>query len=281
MALSALCCEHMTAVDIYDFVDVRSYLARWLSRPEAPSQRELADAIDVSPALLTGVMKGQKKLVLNRIPAIAAALGLSESESKYFHAMVVLDRADTPAARRAALEQLIGLRRVHESNDITAAMWELYSRWWYPAIAELSACEGFQDDPRWVAKTLVPAVTVDQAREALNRLRAMGMLAGGVPVVWSTEREVRASILGNAMAASMLDLMKIAGKSLASFPQEEVHFTTITFAIDPAKLGDLKQTMQAFITQMGSQLMAGLPKNRRVYQILLQLHPVSGPTAER
>src|SRR5688500_4036573 len=106
----------MASVDIYDFVDVRSYLARWLSRPEAPSQRVLADAMEVSPALMTGVLKGQKKLVLNRLPSLIAALGLTESEGTYLQAMVVLDRAETPSTRRAALEQLIGLRRVHASN---------------------------------------------------------------------------------------------------------------------------------------------------------------------
>ena len=96
----------MAPLDIYDFVDVRSYLTRWLARPDAPSQRVLADAMEVSPALMTGVLQGKKKLVLNRIPALAGALGLTSSAqilavvTKYFPAERL------PVRSRLLLEEL-------------------------------------------------------------------------------------------------------------------------------------------------------------------------------
>ena len=148
---------------------------------------------------------------------------------------------------------------------------ELFSRWWYLAITELALCEGFRDDPEWIAKTLVPAITVDQAREALARLARLGMLVDGK----AASREIRQFVMQRDLQDSAKRLIEMASNALYAVPMPERQFIMATTAVDPARIPQLKEAIAKFNIDTDQRFASGAPRRRRVYQLSIQLFPLS------
>jgi len=59
---------------------------------------------------------------------------------------------------------------------VKEARYLVFSKWYHLAILELCLCRGFQRDPRWIASTLTPPITPDEAEAALELLLEIGLL---------------------------------------------------------------------------------------------------------
>lgn len=271
-------------VAIYEHTNFRQYLKAWFEdRKGRPSVRGFAKKVGCSPALLSSIMSGTRDLAAAMVERVADGLGLDPDEKTYFQLLVEWEQGGTVKARRQALDRLMALRRFKAARRIEDTLYLVFSRWYYPAIVELSRCVGFREDPAWIAATLMPPITPEEAAEALDVLVGCGFLAPGpdgrlrpVDVTWATEHEVD-RITGHLLADMHRWLLARAPQALEEFAPTERHFGTLSLALTPAAYTEAKAAVARFEEEMLARF-GGVEAPGRVFQLSVQLFPLSRPT---
>lgn len=175
----AIACEP----DILDFLEYRDFLSAWFAwkrvrRPRLSFQW-LGRQLGVSGGHAANVLARRRNLDPGVARVIARTLGLDEDRARYLPLLVEYN--DTRDASGAAYvwRELCLIRARYGRPIDQRARSPLLLRWYLPVILELSTQPGWREDPTWIASILRPAITPQQASDALHLLRAAGYLPGG------------------------------------------------------------------------------------------------------
>jgi uncharacterized protein (TIGR02147 family) len=223
------------------------------------------------------VMDGQRNLSKDAAFRFAEALRLSPQETEYFCELVNYNQAQTTRERGLAYERLCRLRPDRTLRDLRESQAAYHAKWYLPAIRELAARPDFRAEPSWIARTLVPSISVGQARKALEILLSLGLL-----VQDEAGRVTRADPLlttgpvplGHHLAAYHRSMIERAGECIDLFPREEREIASLTLCIDEAMLSQLKQRLIQFRREL-MQHAEGSGTPERVVQINFQMFPLS------
>lgn len=272
-------------MDVFQYTDYRALVAAWLQeRRGRPSLRTFAKRAGCSPALLSLVLSGGRDLDPARVSAFSGVMGLDEEEGAYFRDLVLCEHGSTLVDRRAARQRVLAVRRFRMGQRIRDPLGVLLSRWYLPAIVELSRCEGFRADPAWIAATLTPRITDLEAQEALDDLERIGVLArdasGALACVadYATPTEIDEDAVDRVVRDLHRWALRRGAEALDAFGGGERHLATFTVAIDGARLPEIKAAIMRFQMEL-AQLCEQSPGDR-VYQMSMQLFPVTDPITE-
>ncbi|MEQ1506537.1 MAG: TIGR02147 family protein [Myxococcota bacterium] len=272
-------------MDLLDYSDYRAYLRDWLrERAGRPSMRTFAVRAGVSVTLVSQILRQQRDLEPRRAPDFGRALDLQDDQVQWFVDLVQVEHGSSLLERRAARDRILARRRIKRAQAITEPMARLLNHWYYPAVAELARCPGFQDDPAWIAAILRPRITEIEALDALETLVDLGVLARGadgalMPVAetWTTGTEVDAAAVGAAAREYHRWALRRASDAIDEFPPPERHVATFTAVVAAGALPEVKELAQRFEAQL-LQCCEQNPGDR-VYLVSVQLFPVSAATS--
>lgn len=271
--------------DLYATLDYRAYLADWFAEKKAASPRYSHRAFarrvgEKSPSFLRDVIQGRRNLTPVRRNAVADVLDLDAEEQAWFALLVDFDQAPDLDSKQRIWDQIAATRRYALAKQIEGASYRYLAHWYYPAIRELARRPDFRDDPAWIAEQLRPAITADEAREALDALFELGFLVReGDRVVQSdgalaTPREVR-GLAADAYHRGMLELAK---HGIRSSKAKERHYIGVTVCISEALVPTLKQELNLVASRLLDMCETEEAPSERVYQLQLTLLPLSeGP----
>ncbi|HHO54375.1 MAG TPA: TIGR02147 family protein [Deltaproteobacteria bacterium] len=243
----------MSAPNIYDYLDFRSFLRSWFEarKAEEPrfSKRSFARlAGKSSPGLLTEVLNG-RQLSPKMVSAFANAMKLTAPEADFFDALVQLDQARSTRERNHAWDRISASRSFQEARRIEGASVRYLSDWWIPVIRELAHRRDFQPDPAWIAARIRPPITEAMARRGLETLIELEMLierddGGLAPAegVLTTPQEVA----GLAVHNYHLGMLQRAIESIDGVDPEERHLLAATVSVPHSVVGQLKDELNAF-----------------------------------
>jgi uncharacterized protein (TIGR02147 family) len=267
---------------VYDFTDYRSYLRAWLAAPgRRLSQNALSKKVGLSKGMTSQTLAGTRDLAPHRARDFSDALGHDPEERKYFEDLVIAEHGATLQERRSARARLLAARAFRTSRRITDPQARLFSRWYYPAVAELVRCRGFQDDPAWIARTLVPNITEIEAEEAVAVLLELGVLVRTDQGLRSSEAnyttgwEVDHDAVSEALREHHRTMLRHAGEALSQFSAEQRQFDTLTVPVAAEALPEVKRRMAEFQMEL-VQLCERNPGDLLVH-LGFQLFPVSRP----
>jgi uncharacterized protein (TIGR02147 family) len=263
---------------------LRDVLAQKMSRNPSFSLRAFARSLGVSHTYLSLVLNGKKSLSLRKVIQFAEILNLEERESAAFI------RAGTAEARGRAAEKVRASasrkKPVTETCEDFFALevdrFRILSDWYHLPLLELTYTKDFKSDPAWIAKRL--AISVDQARNAIDRLKRMGLLmeCGGK----LSKTNSRLSVLPKGFEKPIRDFHRqMIAKASESMELEEPEdyaardITGASFAIDPAKLPEAKRRITAFRRSMIKFLTEG--ESSEVYQLNIQFFPITSRRFQR
>ncbi len=268
---------------VFAYLDYRAFLRDWFTARKATnprfSHRVFARmAGQRSPSLLKHVMDGQRNLTPATTEAFIRALRLTKDEAEFFTNLVRLDQASTTAERNQAWERISLTRRFREARRLEGEGFRYLSHWYIPAIRELAATPGFTADPAWIARTLRPRITPAQARQALATLQELGLLVedpdGDLRLADATvvtPHEVARLAVQNYHQG----MLARASESIEAFDPEERHLGAVTLAVHPSVVPMLKAEIAAFQERL-CELAEGVDAPlERVYQVNVQLFPLS------
>jgi uncharacterized protein (TIGR02147 family) len=169
------------------------------------------------------------------------------------------------------------MRTYHRQPRLEKSQLTYFSAWWIPAVHELARCQGFKPEAEWVASALRPAISVEQATEALELLECLDLLDQDHAVTAPVGLDI------NEMSGYYQGMAQLGQDNLEGYfnkKQPELSQKTVlggvTFSVCSADIPRIRE--QVFRLQKDFFGICVLPSDEphdRVFQFSLQLFPIS------
>jgi len=269
------------SLDIFDYLDYRAFLRDYYV--ERKTRRGLSfrgfsrRAGLGSPNYFKLVMDGERNLTDEMAERFAKALLLSDDAARYFQDLVRFTQAKTSQERSQFYTRLIRFQRYREVRPLALAQAAYYSHWYVPAIRELVASRGFEEDPSWIAERLWPKVTTEEAENALAILQQLGLLVRdeqGKLRQRDAAVSTGAEVDGMHVAGYHRAMMQRAADAIDDIPAESRDISSLTLCLGADGLARIKKRIQAFRREL-LELSTTETELRQVVQLNFQLFPLS------
>lgn len=269
-------------VHIFDYLDYRAFLRDFYDDQKAQGRpfsfRAFARRAQIrSFNYLQLVMKGERDLSATMARQFARGCGLEGSEAEYFCDLVAFEQAKTAEERNRAYERLSRFRPFRAAHRLEPAQSAYHESWYMPAIRELVSLPGFREDPKWIAGTLCPTISVAQAKVALTTLCELGLLVRDVDGhLKQAERLVTTGSgpHGHHIVNYHRTMIAQAIRALDEIPREDRDISSVTISVSCAALEALKQRIAAFRQEI-LQMAESLGPAEQVVQLNVQMFPLS------
>lgn len=237
-------------MDIFTYTDYRKYLAdAWSERKGADrhfSHRAIANRAGFSsPAFFGRILSGEANLTPSAALKLAGIFRLNRSETRYFEHLVMFDQARSAEERAMLLDQIVAWRK-GAVPQLAADRVEFCRSWWVVVIRELLDLSPTSSDPQVLAKMVVPSITPDQARNAIDLLDRLGLITRDEDGIWhKTDATLTTGDMADeAIDAFRKDTLRLASEAIDRFPREERSITTLTVTLSNATLDRLRDRLR-------------------------------------
>ena len=227
------------------------------------SLRAFAGLLRIPPGRLSELLSGKRAFTAKHLDSISDALALNPQTRKR------LAGAFVAGSRRLSLSA-----RYESKHPLNADEFALIAEWPHYAILSLMHTEGFRADPAWIARRLgLPPNAVRGYLARLQRLRLVQRTVRGGLKRTHAALKTETDVVAPALRHAHRELLAQAADALDLFPLEHRDITSVTMAIDPARLGEAKKRIAEFSRLMEALLEAGT--RTEVYNLNIQLVPVT------
>ena len=269
-------------IDVFAYLDYRAFLRDYYNARKASargfSYRSFSRRAGLtSPNYLKLVIDGKRNLSAAMAKRFGEACGLARDDQRYFVDLVAFGQATSLADRDQYYARLTGFQRYRQAHKLDLAHAAYYSAWYMPAIRELAARSDFNATPSWIARQLVPAITVSEAQRALDTLLELGLLVkdedGSVKqqdVLLSTGPETR----GLHIASYHRTMMQRAMESIDLVGPKDRDISSLTLCLGREGVRAFKDRVQRFRKEL-LELSALEDDPEQVVQLNFQLFPLS------
>jgi uncharacterized protein (TIGR02147 family) len=276
----------LPAVSLFDYADYRAYLKDWYRRERESgggiSYRRLAQDVGFkSPGHFSLIVNGKANLSLKVMDRFIRYLGLTKKESEYFQAMVLYTQARATEEKKRFFERMLSFKQFRV-RSIAAGQYEFLEKWHYLAVREVLAFHPFKGDYAALAQRIEPAITVEEARKAIETLKRLGLItrdAQGrylrVDTVLAAGPEAPA-VAVNAFLSQSLDLAKSA---LDRIPKEDRVLAATTVSMSKETFEEIREETRNFRKRI-LEMAQRDPQPDRLYQFQFHVFPLSKPGAE-
>lgn len=268
-------------VAVWDYLDYHAYLREWVEsererRPVVSYQWLATRSGFKSRSFLRLVALGEKNLPALATHRVSEAMGHDASEAAFFACLVALGNARTARDREHHLERLHAIPRPGRSRILGSEEFELFHKWYIPALRELAPLMSDPDDWESLASRLDPPVRPDEAREGVRTLVDLGLLVVQQGRYVQAEAHLATSTrLGSRLVRDyQARTMDLAVSSLQRHPRDQRHISTLTLGIDGATQRKLVERIRAFRQEILAMAAESGPVDR-VCQLNVQLFPLT------
>lgn len=221
------------------------------------SLRAFAKLVEVSPAVLSRVLSGKRKLTFNLAVRIADALVLGPLEREKLYSFYTAFEA--PASNE---------------KDTAIDCYNAMKEWYHYGITQLLLIDTFVDDPKWIARMLsISELEAKLAVDRLIRLKILGRDEEGALYKTNNHLATTTEIASSGIRHFQKQILERAITSLESDDIREKDITSVTIAIDEDKILEAKAEIKKFRNKMSAFLSSG--NKGRVYNLGIHLIPLS------
>lgn len=273
----------MTHPSVYGYTDFRRFLVDWLkvrqdedarfTRSEFHRRLGLPNTRSYLPDVLAG-----KEVSPTFLDRFAIALELSPEEARFFRVLVRFNQAKSVDERELAFDQLVALNKTPRTV-LDPDHYRYYRHWWNGAIRALLAIHDVGDEPRKVAALLAPAITEGQAKESLQLLSELGLIAMGEAGFWKptdhtlTTGEGARGDLVRQLQGQQLKLVQNAALKPASIDGQVV--ATNTISVSEEGLAQVRKRLETFRSELRSIVHKDPNPPTRVHLVTLSVVPLT------
>lgn len=244
------------------FSDYRSYLRyRWETarsrRPEF-TQGAFARRIGLPPNRLSEIFSEKQGLSPVSASEVGARLGLSDDALEDFCALVAERHGRSALAREAASDRLARRRAGSARREISPAIFERISDWYYFALLEW--LQRGPEESAVLAERL--GVPVGRIVEALHLLRRLGFTERAEGKWRATGRplEVRGGTPSEAVRKYHRQVLERALAALGTIPTAEREFVTLLIRANPDQLANVRARIREFWQALATDLSKDVAK---------------------
>jgi uncharacterized protein (TIGR02147 family) len=232
------------------------------------SLRAFAGRVKLNPGVLSGILNGKRFVSRKLAERLASNLLLDPQERSELLSRFPEKRSYKKAGAMAT-----------ESVDpkyleLSAAHFRVMGQWEHFAILSLLNTKNFKSNLDWISRRLgVPKKTVEASIQRLVDLGmierdAKGHLTRSTPSFRSTD-----DVADISVRKSHDQSLELARASLHRDSVRARDHTSITMAIDPAKIGQAKEAIRRFQDEISALLESG--DQTEVYRMSVQLFPLT------
>jgi uncharacterized protein (TIGR02147 family) len=227
------------------------------------SLRAFARIVNVSPAVLSRVLSGKRKLTFNLAVRIADALALGPDERDLLYSFYLSNPSTDTSIEQNKREKEL-------SVDCFNAMKE----WYHYGITQLLYLKSFKNDPKWISKML--SISELEAKLAVDRLIRLEILdhdENGLLYRTATHLTTTTDIASSGIRHFQKQILE---KSIVSLVEDDIlerDITSITIAINEDHIPEAKAEIKKFRMKMSEFLASG--EKTRVYNLGIHLIPIS------
>jgi uncharacterized protein (TIGR02147 family) len=273
---------------VFGYLDYRTYLRDYYEQRKRLGRisfRSFAQRAKLgSPNYLKLVIDGERKLTPKMATRFATACGLSGAAHEYFVELVEFTHAKNLEERAARYAGLKRFAQYREARRLDLAQDAYHSKWYLPAIRELVGVAGFQEDPEWIARRLIPAIKAGEVERGIATLVELGLLRRNEkqrleqcePVV-STGAEVTQSL---HIANYHRVMSEKAMQSIELVPQLQREISALTLTLSADGLTKIKRRIQAFQRELIELSQADTAADQ-VVQVNFHCFPLSSVDIEK
>jgi uncharacterized protein (TIGR02147 family) len=269
-------------VNVFEFTDYREYLKACFEERKLTdtrfSHRWLARRLDLSTSnFILLVMQGKRNLSSALSIRLSEVLGHSAKEAEYFENLVGFCQARSAREKERYFGRMSALRKKAKVGRVEESQYEYYSKWYCCVVRSLIDMCDFRGDYAWLARTVRPAITVREARQAVRLLEKLGMVKRKPNGAYAlTEKNITTGkeITGLAVANFHVRTAELAARAVRELPREERNVTGLTLGISRAtydriceRIGELQEEI--------IETASADDKADRVYQLNFQIFPMS------
>jgi len=270
------------AVDVFRFRDYRAFLREYYERNKQRksgySLRAFSQVTGLrSPNYLKLVMDGDRNLTEPMALRFAEGCGLTGEAVEYFCELVAFNQARVARERELHYERLKRFTRFRKVHKLDAAQSAYHSEWYIPAVRELVARADFDEDPAWIAGTLLPPISAAQAKRALTVLLDLGLLvrdAAGRLAQPEALVETPEGPLGHHVVEFHRAMMAHAAQALDLVPRADREIASLTLCLSAEQFEQLKGELSMFRSLLLQRYQANADA-QRVVQLNFQMFPLS------
>ncbi len=267
--------------EIYEFDDYRDFLrSHYEERKEKESfysYRYICMKVGFKSSFLARLFKKQTHLGLDKIPAFADLMKLSEKEKFYFEELVRFGRAKNEDDIEKSRQQLNRLKGI-SFTTIQSDEEDFFAQCHHMSMRSLLGIGSFT--PKEVMKLgtmFIPPLSAPQVEESISLLTRLGMVicdeSGHYQVTdryISTQKKWSAKAIGEYQYKN-IDLSK---EALLQLSKEERDISTVTFTINKKRLPELREKLQTFREDM-FRFSEECIEDDQVMHLNLQLFPTA------
>lgn len=239
---------------------LRNELRERQQRNSRVSLRAFAKFLGISPATLSGVLNGKRRLGNESIERISNALALDPSETKKFRAMVLSIDGDSIQTRQRYSQELMSEVGDQDRNAdplfISVSQFRLVADWFHLAILEAMHLAAYPRQNtmvqlRWLSDHLsLPQFDVSQA---LQRLASLGIVREtSEDGFQAAQRGIESGdqVPSSAIREHHRQYLEKSMEALEQQTPEQRDFSGIIFQLNPQQLDQARQEVQNFRERM-------------------------------
>ena len=241
------------------------------SRNPHVSLRAFARRLAVSPAALSEILRGKRRISMNRAKELIERMGLDPQESDRILNLFANESRSHTKKTNVVNNDIKALQTVTDQYNIA-------SEWYHYAIVALAQTADFKGHIEEIAKRL--AISEKIAQQAVDRLIRTGILLaedGNVvlkPELKKIETVIPAAIINSALRKSQTQNLDLARVALDHEDIQNHEFGSMTLAMSPEKLPEARQKIKEFFEKFEEVLELN-NKKTEVFKLNLQLIQLS------
>ena len=273
-------------MSVFEFDDYRAYLRHYFECAQALNRRyslrSFSDKLGFSSKdFISRVMKGEKSLTPASIAKIVGGLQFDESEAAYFEAMVLFCQASNGDERenyKKRMEEITATYRFTQQMLLTRAyQYEVYSHWYYSAIRSIIGMIGFDGDYDALGARLMPPISGEQARQAVDLLERIGLIKKDAKGNWILNNPAISTgdkVIQQAFINYHKEFIDLAKESISTIPGSERNLSSVTLGISEASYKKIVKCINEFRKKI-SMIANEDEDGGRVFQMNIQIFPLS------
>jgi uncharacterized protein (TIGR02147 family) len=225
------------------------------------SLRAFARQLGMEPSFLSKVLRKQRNISSKRVAQLGQRLGMKPNEMAE-----VQKNSDV----------------LSSFSPVDADQFQMIADWYHFAILELSLVKNFKPSIRWIAACL--GISHAEAQSAVERLQRLGKIAidsrTGKWKVKTGFTTTASPISTGAFRTMQKQILSLAAEKMESVPIEERDQSSMTMAIDSARIPEAKKMIKNFRRRLMRYLQSGKTKDD-VYLLSISLFPGTLETQRR
>jgi uncharacterized protein (TIGR02147 family) len=262
------------------FLDYRLYFrALYLHRKTSGnySYQKFAEDLGFAPTnIMYQIIQGRRPLTNKAATSVIKALDLEPAEALYLKYLIAFGNARGTAKREEAFHKLQELKKDTLPDEIEKDMLEYFSVWYNPVVWELVGTKGFKADPEWIAKRIYPHLKPVQAKESLELLQRLQLIAyDKEEKMWKQTRNriVTPHVIKGMALVSYHNSMIDHGKaSLTAISGSRRDVSGVTVSVNSETVKKLRAMIHSFQVQLVDEAEKG-GIGDEIYQINIQFFP--------